>query len=190
MKLKVVAELEGSRQLNEVCLQFQPDYVRLDLTISEPDAITSLSILKKGFPNIKVILSAMHDNDLRILEGIRAGALGSILKTSLPEEFINAVYTVHNSRYLLSSGIAGKLLSTLLDIDDLQDERDKLRQLSNREQLVLRELVKGSTTKKISQDLNINIKTVNQYVSALFRKLNVSDRVQLVLYGIKNNLNG
>ncbi len=112
------------------------------------------------------------------------------MKTSLPEEFINAVHTVHNSRYLLSPGIAGKLLSTVVDIDDSQDERDRLRLLSNREQLVLRELVKGSTTKKISQDLDISIKTVNQYVSALFRKLNVSDRVQLVLYGIKNNLNG
>ena len=160
------------------------DYIRhhpVDVLISEIDlpelnGITALRAIKKEHENLKVIMFSHHPEEIYAIGTIKAGASGYVLKTVDVKVIREAILKVYNGGVYLSENMAKHL-----NFDDTRNTKTKIyKRLSTREVEVLKLLSIGKKNKEIAQELDINEKTVSTYKARLYKKLNVTNLVDLI----------
>lgn len=177
-------------QNGEVVLNFlksqQCDVVLLDLNMPILNGIETLKIIKNQYNNIKAIILTVEADRRTIHEAIDIGADGYILKDSAGEEIVNAIKTVLAGEKYIDKSLISVLFS------DIQNNNKKntsiLDSLSKREVEVLMKISKGLSNKEIGEQLFLSEKTIKNYATNLFRKINVEDRVQATIVAIKNDI--
>ncbi len=160
------------------------DYIRhhpVDVLISEIDlpelnGITALRAIKKEHENLKVIMFSHHPEEIYAIGTIKAGASGYVLKTVDVKVIREAILKVFEGGIYLSENMAKHL-----NFDDTRNTKTKIyKRLSTREVEVLKLLSIGKKNKEIAQELDINEKTVSTYKARLYKKLNVTNLVDLI----------
>jgi DNA-binding NarL/FixJ family response regulator len=179
----------GLRAVDEIT-ELQPDIVLLDISLPEVNGIEVISIIKKKYPDIKSLMIT-HDRDEQlIIKAIRAGAKGYLSKNTSVSDLIKAIQVVCQDEFWVQR----KLVSQFINSDFSENvgaedqQQNKLTALTPREQDVLRSLVKGSTNKEIAKELFISEKTVKSHLNQVFKKMNVSRRLEAILSAIKAGL--
>lgn len=184
---KVVSGAADGQATLEKTASFQPDVVLLDLEMPGMDGVAVLEALSRDFPAVAVIVFTAYDTDERIIQAVRAGARGYLLKGVPREQLFEAIRTVHAGGSLLQPLVAKKLMQhvaaeTQASHPPIQDA------LTNREQEILRELSTGKTNKEIARGLFISERTVKFHVSSILRKLGVSNRTEAVKTAVQRGL--
>ena len=154
--------------------------VVLDIRMPELNGIETTKIIKKEYPNTKVLILTMYNQKDFIMQLMRVGASGYILKNKSSEELLMAIHNIHkgHSHYGL------EILNTATSISNTTEEVN----LTKREEEVLILIAEGQTTKEISAKLNIAEPTVNTHRRNLLQKLEVPNDKYLVRYAIKHGL--
>jgi DNA-binding NarL/FixJ family response regulator len=167
----------------------QPDVVLMEILIPEMGGIAYVGALKERFPQIKVlILTSFADNDY-VVQALHFGAAGYLLKDMSPQDLILTIRTVYQGKVTIAPQIASKLAERLFQIDygnPIRFYNDALRpawlkSLNDKEQEILRLLTKGYDNKEIAARLYFAEQTVKNYVSLIYEKLGVHDRVRATL---------
>lgn len=166
----------------------QPDIVLMDIRMPIMDGVQCTKILKEKYPDIKVIILTTFDDDEFIIEALKNGAVGYILKDLSSERLVTAIIDAYNGNSIMQSEIAAKVLSHIVGKKDSIDykELNHNLDLTERERDVLQLVGKGMSNKEIAGKLYISEGTVKNYISNLYSKLEVEDRSKLTLYAIKN----
>ncbi len=144
--------------------------------------------LKKNYPLIKVLSLSMYDNENAIIRMFKAGAKGYILKDCDPSELRTALDSVNNKGFYYSELVTGRLIHTINQMDDADNNTANLVQLSDREIEFLKLICSELTYKEIADKMFLSPRTIDGYRDALFEKLNAKTRVGLVMYAIKNGI--
>ena len=165
-----------------------PEIVLLDINMPEMDGYETAIWLKKNHPLIKVLSLSMYDNENAIIRMFKAGAKGYILKDCDPSELRTALDSVNGKGFYYSEMVTGRLIHTINQMDDEDNNTGNLIQLSDREIEFLKLICSELTYKEIADKMFLSPRTIDGYRDTLFEKLNAKTRVGLVMYAIKNGI--
>jgi DNA-binding NarL/FixJ family response regulator len=195
--LVVVGEAKNGKEALEMCRQVRPDLVLMDVRMPEMDGLAATRAIKEELPTTSVVMVTMHENPDYLLEAIRAGAAGYILKDAAGERLVEAVRRTLEGEVPLNEGLAMQLLQRLAAGEE--DQEGGVRQarkrpapmteeLTNREAEVLRLLAQGRTNPQIARTVLSSVSTVKIHVQNIIAKLRVSDRTQAAVRAIELGL--
>ena len=197
--LEVVGEAANGREAVELCRRLKPDLVLMDVRMPEMDGLEATRAIKAQQPEVSVLVVSTYENPDYLLEAIRAGAAGYVLKGARKGQLVEAVRRVLNGESPLNQELATRLIQRLASetqqpAEQPPDAQRKeappaavdalLEDLTPRELEVLGFLAQGKTNPQIAQELVISRATAKTHVERIIRKLGVSDRTQAVVRGI------
>lgn len=181
--LHVAAEA-GDAEETLRCLRQHPiEVVVLDLSMPGMSGIELIQRILQRFPETRILVFSMHRDPLYASQAIRAGALGYVTKSSIPETLIQAIYKVARHERVLSPDIAPEMALTLLE-----GENNPARELSPREFEILRHLLGGQSVEEIATILNLSPKTVQNTHYQIKGKLGVRSDLELARLAIRLKL--
>ena len=182
-EIQVVGEVGDRRGLVEQVRLSQPDILLLDAKMPGPSVMETVGALKVHCPDVQILVLTASKNREQVLDLLKAGISGYILKEDDPDELLQAIHTIAAGKEWFSSGVAKVLVSTI------RDEEKKVHvALTRREKDVLRLMVTGASNEDVANQLFIATNTVKNHVRSIFRKLNVKTRVEAVLFALQNHL--
>lgn len=182
--IQIVGEALNGKDLLKQLSCKEVDVLVLDIEMPVMDGIEATSKVKKDYPNIKILILSMYDNEEFIKKLIQAGASGYILKNRGKEELINAIRRISEGKNYFGDAVINILLEELKRPATRSNE-EKIR-LTKREGEVLKLIAEGLSTPQIALKLHIANSTVETHRRNLIEKLNVSNSKTLIRYAIDN----
>jgi len=181
--LEVVGEAGDGKEALEAYAALQPDVVLMDVRMPGMDGVEATRRLRERWPEARIIILTTFDDDAYVFEGLRAGALGYLLKDVSGNELAKAVRTAAAGGAPLSPSVARKVVAAFSRLSPPARPPDEglPEPLSEREKEVLRLLAQGLTNREIARRLVLAEGTVKNYVTTILQKLGVRDRTQAAL---------
>ena len=155
--------------------------ILMDINMPVMDGYAATRVIKKEYPDVKVLALSMHEEEKAIIEMLKAGAGGYILKGSTPSDLVIAIKAIIEKGFFINEMVSGRLLFSL-------KKEDPKPIITEKEHTFLQYCSTELTYKEIADLMNISPRTVDNYRESLFAKLNIKTRTGLVVYGIKNDL--
>jgi DNA-binding NarL/FixJ family response regulator len=168
----------------------RPNVVVLDLQIPAPNGVEVTAALVKADPTVRILILSASGEQEDVLDAVKAGATGYLVKSASREELIEAVTRVARGDTVFTPGLAGLVLGEYRRLSDAPATADDTPRLTDRETEVLRLVAKGLSYKQIAERLVLSHRTVQNHVQNTLRKLQMHNRVQLVRYAIEQGLDG
>jgi DNA-binding NarL/FixJ family response regulator len=178
-----VAEASNGREAVQLCEQHHPEVAILDITMPLLNGIFAAREIIKSNPRTRVVLLTQHTEDQMVLESLRAGVTGYVLKTRASSELVHALRAVCRGEMYLTQSISRAVVQAFLTKDSLPQ-----RPLSDRERQVLQLVAEGKTTKEIASLLGISVNTAESHRTNLMEKLDIHDTAGLVRYALRNGV--
>jgi DNA-binding NarL/FixJ family response regulator len=170
----------------EVARRLRPHVLLLDVKMPQMDGITATRHIKSEFPEIRVILLTTFTTDGFLLEGLAAGASGYLLKDMSAVGLVSAIRAVYNGEQVTAPDITNRMMQLL---GQSHPEKSLSADgLTSRETETLKLIARGMIAKEIALALGISEKTVRNHISSIYRKLDIYDRSQVVIYAMKKGL--
>ncbi|MDW8802922.1 response regulator transcription factor [Clostridium sp. A1-XYC3] len=182
----VAFDAKNGEEALKLLTEHQIDVVLLDCNMPIMNGIQALESIRDQGINTKVIMLTVENDRKTINTAIEIGADGYMLKDSAGTEIVNAIRLVYNGEKYIDKSLVSILFSHI----KIKEEKtlSVLDNLSKREVEVLIEISKGLSNKEIGQQLYLSEKTVKNYATNLFKKINVNDRVQATILALQNNI--
>ncbi len=197
--IEVTGEATNGRESVEMCDQLQPDIVLMDVRMPEMDGLSATREIKRRHPTICVLIVTTHENPDYLLEAIRVGAAGYVLKDSSRQQLVSSVHRALDGENPLDQELAAELLKRMIKLqEDGQNshpaqpsgrpKRELPDSLTPREREVLTLLAPGRTNKEMAGILVVSPGTIKNHVQNIIRKLGVSDRTQAAIRAFEAGL--
>jgi DNA-binding NarL/FixJ family response regulator len=189
-EIEIVAEAATGRQAVERARRLGPDVVLMDVRMPDLNGIQATGELIRAAPDTKVLILTTFEQDDYIFGALRAGASGFLLKRTRPEELIAAVHTVARGDSLLSPSVTRLVIDRVAQqpLPELAAEA-KLDELTRREREVLELISRGLSNREIATELFVEESTVRTHVKRIQMKLQLRDRVQIVIFAYETGVN-
>lgn len=188
--MSVIGEAGDGYEMLSLVQENKPDIVLMDINLPKISGIETTRLLKKEFPEIKVLILSMYTNEDFVFNAIQAGADGYLEKNTTKLELGEAIENICQGREYFSKKITEIILKGSISRNKmgLTPEKPVKELLSARELEVLTQVVEGASNAEISERLCISIRTVETHKTHIMKKLGVSSVVELVKFALKNNL--
>lgn len=187
LDIEVIAEADDGRTAVRIALELAPEVVVMDIAMPDLNGIEATRQIIAALPGTKVIALSMHADKRYVMEMLKAGASGYILKDNAYEELVHAIRTAINNRTYLSPQVAETVIGDYLQLAQTVNS-SVFSLLSSREREVLQLLSEGHSTSQIAERLCISVKTVETYRQHLMEKLNIRNIAELTKYAIREGL--
>jgi len=188
--LEVIGQASTGSEAVERARRLDPDVVLMDVRMPELDGIEATRALTRAAPRARVLILTTFEQDDYIFGAMRAGASGFLLKRTRPEELVAAVHTVAAGDSLLSPSVTRRVIDRMAQqpTPDLADQA-KLDELTPRERQVLELVAGGLSNHEIAKELVIEESTVRSHIRRILMKLELRDRVQIVIFAYETGVN-
>lgn len=180
---QVACEASNGQEALQMAEKARPDVAILDISMPLLNGINAARELKKTSANAKVILLTKHDEDHYVIEALRAGVGGYVLKSQVANDLVHAIQEVCRGSVYLSPGISRAVVGAYLSETNVPADP-----LSARERQVLQLVGEGKSTKEIARHLGVSVKTIESHRARVMRKLNIHETASLVRYAIRRGL--
>jgi DNA-binding NarL/FixJ family response regulator len=172
----------GEEALKKIPTLPLPDVMLMDIGLPGISGIELTRRLKQRYPTIEIVVQTVYDDTDNIVEAIRAGASGYLLKASSREEIIHAILEAQRGGSFLTPKVARQLLCEFQQIGKaaVRPERFSASGLTEREEQILKRLVEGDAYKTIATQFRLSIHTVNTHIRKIYEKLQVHSRGEAV----------
>jgi len=187
--LRVIGEAANGREAVRHALTTKPDVVLMDIQMPELDGVAATKAILAEDPDINVVILTMYRQDKYVFEAIKVGAQGYMLKDAGAEELLDAIRRVADGETLLNAELAASVLEEFRQAESLPEHPDhRVRELTDREEEILRHLAQGATNQEIANALEVSEKTVRNRLSEIFSKLRLNNRTQAALYALREGI--
>ena len=181
--IEVVAEAENGVQALELIERHLPDLVLMDIAMPGLNGLEAAARAAKSAPEVKIIILSMHANEEYVLQSLKAGAKGYLLKDAGLAELQLALESVSSGQTFLSPAISKHLIDAY--VERTSDGMEPFPLLPSRQREILQLIAEGATTKEIAQKLGVSVKTVETHRTQLMQRLDIHDLAGLVRYAIR-----
>lgn len=201
--LTVVQLCENGKDTLEKLPSVRPDVILMDIRMPIMDGVECTRIIKQQYPEVKILILTTFDDDEFIIDALKNGAVGYILKDLSSEKLVSSIRDAYKGNSIMQPEIAAKVISHISEsinysdfksmnkdsqeISIISKEVNTKLKLTNREREILNLVGEGMSNTEIAKKLYISVGTVKNYISNLYSKLEVEDRSKLTLYAIKEN---
>jgi DNA-binding NarL/FixJ family response regulator len=186
---QVLAVAADGQEALDVCLADPPDVLLTDLNMPRLSGIELIRKLHRKEKGIRVVILTVREDDDTVFEAFRAGALGYLLKTSTPQDVIDAIRLAERGEAKITPKIAAKVIEDFRRVREDDDTDDaELFVLSDREQEILDLIAQGLRNKEIASRLCIAEKTVKNHVSNILKALQVNSRTEAAMKAVKSKM--
>ena len=184
----VVATADGVAAARRRAAVVKPDVVLMDMRLADGDGVQATTQVLEVSPATRVLVLSASDEREDVLEAVKAGATGYLVKSASKAELSDAVRATAAGRAVFTPSLAGLVLGEYRRIATSPDSGPARPSLTERETEVLRYVAKGLSAKQIGEKLSLSHRTVENHVQATFRKLQVANRLELTRYAIEHGL--
>lgn len=184
-RIEVVGEAADGVDALEQSLKLKPDVVLMDLKMPNLDGMKATRRIVEALPQIRVLILTMFESDIHVIQALKAGASGFVLKDSTPEGIVRSIVAVKSGERVMAGQVANRVLEMLTGKSTPQEFYDGL---TGREIEVLKLIAAGMINKQIAYGMKISEKTVRNHICNMYEKLGIYDRSQAVLYAVRKGL--
>jgi DNA-binding NarL/FixJ family response regulator len=188
--IEVVAEAEDGQAAVQLATQLKPDVAVIDLTMPRLNGVDAIRQIKRDVSDVEVVVLSVHDSEAYVVQALRAGAAGYVLKRNAATELAAAIRAAHEGQAYLHPAVARRViddyLSRIRATDDMIAEPHE--RLSPREREVLQLAAEGHSTRAIAGLLCLSTKTVEHHRASVMTKLGLRGQTELVKYAIRAGL--
>jgi DNA-binding NarL/FixJ family response regulator len=183
-RIKIVDEAANGAEAMEKIAKNPPDVALVDIKMPGMDGIETTRRIVSQYPATRVLVLTTFENDGYVVQALKAGASGYLLKDSQPEAVVSAALATLSGERVMTKSVSEQFLNLL----DGRSQKERYGGMTGREIEILRLLGQGQTNKQIAYRLKISQKTVRNHISNFYSKLGVRDRSQAVLYAVRKGL--
>lgn len=184
--IEVVAEASNGREALDIIAQHRPDIVLMDISMPGLNGLEATRRVMKEHPDVRVVVLSMHTGEDYVLQALRAGASGYVLKGSPPHELELAIQSVARGEIFLSPAISKHVIDAYLT--RTADKTSPLENLTPRQREILQLIAEGKSSKEIARLLDTSVKTIESHRASLMERLDIHDLAGLVRYAIRHGL--
>jgi two-component system response regulator NreC len=188
--ISVVAEAADGQEAVELANQLRPDVAVVDLTMPRLAGVEAIRQIRRDVPDTEVVVLSVHDSEAYVVQALRAGAAGYVLKRNAATELAAAIRAAHDGQAYLHPSIARRVIDDYLSrihasADALSEPHERL---TPREREVLQLAAEGHSTRAIAGLLTLSTKTVEHHRASVMTKLGLHGQTELVKYAIRAGL--
>lgn len=183
--IEVIGDAESAKQALELVAKTQPDVVLMDMIMPEMDGVEATKLICDRHPDVKVLILSIDDDQEYIIQAMRHGAAGYILKNTPPEELAFAIQAVHRGYTHLGPGLGEKIIA-MIPNPQQENHISDLEQLTPRELEIAQLIAQGASNKEIADRLFISQKTVKNHITSILSRLNLRDRTQVAILALRS----
>lgn len=184
--INVVGDSGDGRSALESIAISVPNIVLMDISMPELNGLEATTRITKEFPQSRVIILSMHTSEEYVLQALRAGAAGYLVKNAAPEELERAIRVVARGETYLSPAISRHVVEELLS--GSKKGTSPIDALTPRQREILQLIAEGKATKQIAATLDVSIKTIESHRAQLMERLDIRDVAGLVRFAIRHGL--
>ena len=185
--MEVIAEAQDGLTTVNLVQKLKPDVVIMDIGMPEMNGIDATTKITTEYKTVKVIALSMHSDRRFVMQMLKAGAAGYLLKDSAFEELVSAIHAVIAKQHYLSQKITDVVVQEYLQ-NLPRNESTVFTVLTAREREVLQLIAEGKSTKQIASVLNVSVKTIETHRQQIMEKLDMHSIAQLTKYAIREGL--
>jgi DNA-binding NarL/FixJ family response regulator len=185
--IEIVGEADDGREAIEMIGSCNPDLVFMDISMKGLNGLEATARISREFPNVRVVILSMHQNEEYFWQALKAGAAGYLLKKAATTEIATAVSRVSQGEIYLTKEMSNRLVKKL-PLQQIAHQKTPLETLTARQREILQLIAEGQTTKAIALILKVSPKTVEYHRAKLMERLNIFDIPGLVRFAIKSGL--
>jgi len=182
--LRVCGEAENGQEARERIFDLRPDVAIVDISLKDSSGIELIKDLKRGCPEVAVLVLSMHEEPHYAERALRAGARGYVMKRETTKKVITAINQVLAGKLCVSETVAAAMASQFVEGKTLATN-SPVEQLSDRELEVFEMLGQGRTTRQIAETLHLSLKTVQAYCARVKEKLNLTSATELLREAVR-----
>lgn len=184
--IEVIAQAADGAEAVRLARQTRPDVVLMDLAMPGMSGLEATRLISEELPDTKVVVLTVSETAADLLEAVRCGARGYLVKSAPAPEFFALLEAVQRGDPALSPGLAMKIIQWLATQDDAA--RLPEAQLTPREEQVLRLVARGCTNREVAQTLSLSETTVKSHMTNILARLHLHNRAQAVAYAHRHGL--
>ncbi|HAQ86939.1 MAG: DNA-binding response regulator [Pseudomonas sp.] len=184
---EVVAEGADGSEVHGILSRLKPDILLLDISMKHMSGLDALRQWRTEFPDVQILILSMHTTPDYVLQALRLGASGYLLKDAAAQELELALRALSRNESYLSPGIAQTVIQSAV-IEGGQRAEPAAAQLTPRQIEILRLIVRGVSTREIASGLGLSVKTVDAHRAQIMDRLKLRDVPSLVLYALRKGL--
>lgn len=185
--IKVVGEASDGREALQLMTKLSPQIVVMDIGMRTMNGIEATRRIRAQYPKVKVVALSTHSDQRYVLEMLRAGASGYVLKEAAAEELYRAIKAVRRNLKYLSADVAGIIVDSYVDATQA-DSATPYSELTSRERQVLQFIAEGHSSPQISQQLHLSVSTVDAHRRNIMKKLDLHSIAALTKYAVREGL--
>ncbi|TCC99001.1 response regulator transcription factor [Pedobacter psychroterrae] len=186
-EFNVVLEAGSGTELIEQIATEKPDLILMDIKMPDMDGLQTTLYIREHFEDIKILVISMYHENKYIIDMMKAGANGYLLKNAEPKEIIQAINTVYHTGFYFNQPMSGTLMKDLLGLQPSSSSQSEAV-LNEREIDVLKLICEERSNVEIADKLCLSVRTVEGYRTKLFEKIGSKNIVGLVLYAVKQGI--
>jgi DNA-binding NarL/FixJ family response regulator len=186
--LRVIAEAEDGKVATRLAVSHGPDVILMDIQMPEMSGIEATRIITKGDDPPKVVMLTTFGDDENVYQALSAGASGFLLKDSRPEDVIRAIRVVAGGEALLSPAVTRRLVDGFVTSHRPAAIDTEYELLTEREREIVALVAEGLSNQEIADRLFISFSTAKTHVSHVLTKLDLRDRIHIVIYAYQHGL--
>lgn len=184
----LVIEASNGKELIGQLADITPDVILMDIKMPEMDGMQTTAHVHQNFKQVKVLALSMHNEDKYIVDMMKAGASGYLLKNAEPEEIIEAITTVHEKGFYFNEHLSVTLIKQLVGPGHSDNTSQQNVELNDREIEVLKLVCQECSNQEIADKIFLSVRTVEGYRARLFEKTGSKNLVGLVIFAIKRGI--
>ncbi|AOM80460.1 response regulator transcription factor [Pedobacter steynii] len=188
VQLNLIIEATDGKDLIAQITNNKPDVILMDIKMPEMDGMQAITYIHQHFSDTKILVLSMHNEDKYILNAMRLGASGYLLKNAEPEEILDAIVTAHTKGFYFNDNLSVTMAKELLGANFMHRLHEKDARLNEREIEVLKLICEEYCNTEIADKLFLSVRTVEGYRTRLLEKIGSKNVAGLVMYAVKNGI--
>ncbi len=186
--IEIVGEAEDGLEAIRMAAKLKPTVILMDINMPVMDGVEATRVILRNNSRIGIIILTMYPQDEHVFEALRAGAKAYLLKDTRSKVLLEVIRKVHDGHAVIDPEMTTRLLSEFRRLTEQEEEPENVPSLTDQERRILTLVANGASNRDIAEDLDLSERTIKNYLSVIFQKLQVNNRTEAAIRAMRDGL--